>query len=135
MSDTKPQTEAPAQAQPPAPAQAQPPAPARGPADRQTYETASTRVEEIIRRLDSGEASLNETLDLVKEGKGLIEFCAAELESVAGALDELRLDELVARLDGESGRSGTSPTGHDGPGGPASSSDGGTGSPAEVIKS
>ena len=27
----------------------------------QTYETAAARVEEIIRRLDSGEASLNET--------------------------------------------------------------------------
>ncbi len=34
----------------------------------QTYETASARVEEIIRRLDSGEASLNETLKLVGEG-------------------------------------------------------------------
>ena len=34
-----------------------------------TYEAASARVEEIIRRLDSGEASLNETLELVKEGK------------------------------------------------------------------
>src|SRR5271170_7711958 len=41
-----------------------------------TYEQAAARVEEIIRRLDSGEASLNETLDLVKEGKGLIELCA-----------------------------------------------------------
>ncbi len=67
----------------------------------QTYETAAARVEEIIRRLDSGEASLNETLELVKEGKALIELCARELESVAGALEELRLDELVARLEGE----------------------------------
>ncbi len=97
MSDTEPRTEAAAQAQ------AQSPPPAQAPADRQTYETASARVEEIIRRLDSGEASLNETLELVKEGKALIELCAAELESVAGALEELRLDELVARLDGESG--------------------------------
>ena len=67
----------------------------------QTYETAAARVEEIIRRLDSGEASLNETLELVKEGKALIELCARELESVAGALEELRLDELVARLESE----------------------------------
>jgi exodeoxyribonuclease VII small subunit len=65
----------------------------------QTYETAAARVEEIIRRLDSGEASLNETLELVKEGKALIELCARELESVSGALEELRLDELVARLE------------------------------------
>jgi exodeoxyribonuclease VII small subunit len=66
-----------------------------------TYETAAARVEEIIRRLDSGEASLNETLALVKEGKTLIELCAGELESVGAALEELRLDELVARLEDE----------------------------------
>jgi exodeoxyribonuclease VII small subunit len=66
-----------------------------------TYEAASARVEEIIRRLDSGEASLNETLELVKEGKGLIELCAGELSAVGNALEELRLDELVARLESE----------------------------------
>ena len=71
-----------------------------------TYETAAARVEEIIRRLDSGEASLNETLALVQEGKTLIELCAGELESVGAALEELRLDELVARLEDE-GRAGT----------------------------
>jgi exodeoxyribonuclease VII small subunit len=67
-----------------------------------TYETAAARVEEIIRRLDSGEASLNETLALVQEGKTLIELCAGELESVGAALEELRLDELVARLENAS---------------------------------
>ena len=66
-----------------------------------TYEAAAARVEEIIRRLDSGEASLNETLELVKEGKALIELCAKELAAVGDALEELRLDELVARLEGE----------------------------------
>jgi len=66
-----------------------------------SYEAAAARVEEIIRRLDSGEASLNETLELVKEGKSLIELCAKELEAVGDALEELRLDELVARLEGE----------------------------------
>jgi exodeoxyribonuclease VII small subunit len=67
----------------------------------QTYEAAAARVEEIIRRLDSGEASLNETLELVKEGKALIELCARELAAVGDALEELRLDELVSRLEGE----------------------------------
>jgi exodeoxyribonuclease VII small subunit len=71
-----------------------------GPAP-QTYEAAASRVEEIIRRLDSGEASLNETLELLNEGKGLIELCAEELAAVGDALEELRLDELVSRLEGE----------------------------------
>lgn len=66
-----------------------------------TYEEASARVETIIRRLDSGEASLNETLALVKEGKSLIEQCAGELGAVGAALEELRLDELVSRLEAE----------------------------------
>ncbi|HWY18406.1 MAG TPA: exodeoxyribonuclease VII small subunit [Solirubrobacteraceae bacterium] len=72
-----------------------------GAESRQTYETAAARVEEIIRRLDSGEASLNETLELVGEGKALIELCAHKLQTVSGALEELRLDELVARLEQE----------------------------------
>jgi exodeoxyribonuclease VII small subunit len=69
-----------------------------------TYEAASARVEEIIRRLDSGEASLKETLELVSEGKALIELCARELGEVGDALQELRLDELVSRLESEASR-------------------------------
>jgi len=69
-----------------------------------SYEAASARVEEIIRRLDSGEASLDETLALVSEGKALIELCAARLSAVASALEELRLDELVARLEAQAER-------------------------------
>jgi exodeoxyribonuclease VII small subunit len=66
-----------------------------------TYEQAVARIEEIIRRLDSGDAGLRETLDLVKEGRDLIEYCARELEAVSQGLEELRLDELVARLEAE----------------------------------
>jgi exodeoxyribonuclease VII small subunit len=68
-----------------------------------SYEQAAARVDEIIRRLDSGEASLSETLALVAEGKTLIERCAAELGAVGAALEELHLDELVARLEREAG--------------------------------
>jgi exodeoxyribonuclease VII small subunit len=64
-----------------------------------TYESAAARIEEIIRRLDSSEAGLRETLDLVKEGRELVEYCAAELEAVSRGLEELRLEELVARLE------------------------------------
>ena len=65
----------------------------------QTYESATARLEAIVKRLDSGEAGLRETLDLVREGRGLVEFCAAELEAVGKGLEELRLEELVARLE------------------------------------
>ena len=64
-----------------------------------TYESAVARIEQIIKRLDSGEAGLRETLDLVKEGRDLVEYCAGELEAVSSGLQELRLEELIARLE------------------------------------
>jgi exodeoxyribonuclease VII small subunit len=67
--------------------------------DTPTYEAATARLAAIIKRLDSGEAGLRETLELVREGRGLVEFCAAELDAVGRGLEELRLDELVARLE------------------------------------
>ena len=68
-------------------------------AEATTYEIAVGRLEEIIRRLDSNQAGLRETLDLCREGKGLIEFAAGELEAVGQGLEELRLDDLIARLE------------------------------------
>jgi exodeoxyribonuclease VII small subunit len=70
-----------------------------------SYEQASARIEQIVRRLDSGEAGLRETLDLVAEGRRLVEYCAAELDAVGRGLEQLRLEELVARLErgGENG--------------------------------
>jgi exodeoxyribonuclease VII small subunit len=85
MTDHEEQTSAPAAAEP------------------ETYEAAAARVEEIIRRLDSGEASLDETLELLREGKALIELCAGQLTAVGDALEELRLDELVSRLEQQAG--------------------------------
>lgn len=67
--------------------------------DERSYESAVARIEEIIRKLDTGEAGLRETLELVKEGRDLVEYCAAELEAVSHGLEELRLEELVAKLE------------------------------------
>lgn len=67
--------------------------------EERTYESAVARLEAIIRRLDSGEAGLRETLELIREGRELVEYCAGELDAVTKGLEELRLDELVARLE------------------------------------
>jgi exodeoxyribonuclease VII small subunit len=67
--------------------------------EERTYETATARLQAIVQRLDSGEAGLRETLDLCREGRELVEWCAAELDAVGQGLEELRLDELVARLE------------------------------------
>jgi exodeoxyribonuclease VII small subunit len=66
--------------------------------EEKTYESAVDRLDEIISRLDSGDAQLRETLDLCAEAKTLIEFCAAELSAVDQGLKELKLDELAQTL-------------------------------------
>jgi exodeoxyribonuclease VII small subunit len=65
----------------------------------QSYEAAVERLEQIIARLDSNQAGLRETLELCREGRELIEFATAELEAVGQGLEELRLDDLIARLE------------------------------------
>ena len=72
-------------------------------AQPQSYEAATERLEEIIKRLDSGAAGLRETLDLVKEGRTLVDYCAGELEAVGKGLEELHLDQLVERLEAGKG--------------------------------
>lgn len=81
------------------------PAPTAGAdADAPTdYESATARLDEIIARLDSGDAQLRETLDLCAEAKTLIEYCATELAAVDEGLKELRLEDLAASLQ-EPGR-------------------------------
>jgi exodeoxyribonuclease VII small subunit len=64
-----------------------------------SYESAVERLERIIDRLDSGEAGLRETLDLCREGRELVTYCAAELDAVGEGLKELRLDELATSLE------------------------------------
>ena len=68
-------------------------------AETTTYETAVERLEQIIARLDSNEAGLRETLDLCTEGRTLIEYAAGELDAVGHGLRELKLDDLIGRLE------------------------------------
>lgn len=69
----------------------------------ESYEVAVERLEQIIDRLDSGQAGLRETLDLCREGRELVTYCAAELDAVGESLRELNLDDLAARLEGSPG--------------------------------
>jgi len=64
-----------------------------------SYEAAVERLEQIIDRLDSGQAGLRETLELCREGRALVEYCSGELDAVSAGLQELRLDELAAKLE------------------------------------
>jgi exodeoxyribonuclease VII small subunit len=68
-------------------------------AEPDSYEAAVERLEQIIDRLDSGQAGLRETLELCREGRELVTYCSAELDAVSEGLEELRLDELAASLE------------------------------------
>ena len=63
-----------------------------------SYEAAVERLEQIIDRLDSGQAGLRETLDLCREGRELVTYCTSELDAVGEGLKELKLDELATKL-------------------------------------
>ena len=75
------------------------PAEPRAGSSYESYEAAVERLEQIIERLDLGQAGLRETLDLCREGRELISYCAAELGAVGEGFEELRLDQLAAQLD------------------------------------
>lgn len=68
-----------------------------------SYEDAVERLEQIIDRLDSGQAGLRETLDLCREGRELVTYCAGELDAVGEGLKELKLDELAEKLASQTG--------------------------------
>ncbi len=45
-----------------------------------TFEAALSRLEEIVRALDSGSAPLDESLALFEEGVGLVKLCSGKLD-------------------------------------------------------
>lgn len=61
-----------------------------------TFEEALTRLEEIVRAMESGSAKLDESLALFEEGVGLVKFCTGELDSA-----EQKVKILQAGDDGK----------------------------------
>ena len=47
----------------------------------QSYEKSLKRLEEIVKTLESGELSLEKTLELFSEGTNLLNFCGKYLDS------------------------------------------------------
>ncbi len=63
-----------------------------------TFEAALSRLEEIVRLLDSGGAPLDDSLKLFEEGVGLVRFCGKKLDNA-----EQKLKLLVKKQDGSYG--------------------------------
>jgi len=54
-----------------------------------TFEEAQKELEEIVRRLETGEAPLDEALKLWERGEELYRFCRERLDAAEGRIEEL----------------------------------------------
>jgi exodeoxyribonuclease VII small subunit len=63
-----------------------------------TFEEAQRELEQIVQRLESGEASLDEAIALWERGEELYRLCAGKLDSAQGRIDELqrRIDDAAS---------------------------------------
>ena len=64
--------------------------------DKLTFEQAMGRLEEIVKRLEQGDAPLEEALALFEEGTRLLGGCSAQLESA-----EQKVRKLLAGPEGQ----------------------------------
>jgi exodeoxyribonuclease VII small subunit len=53
------------------------------------FETAMEQLEEIVKRLESGELGLDESLALFQKGIGLVRFCEKTLDDTTGKIEKL----------------------------------------------
>ena len=59
-----------------------------------TFEEAQAELEQIVARLEQGQASLDEALKLWERGEELYAFCRSKLDAAEG-----RVEELARRAD------------------------------------
>ena len=56
-----------------------------------SFEAALKRLEEIVRRLESGEASLDESIELYGEGDRLRQQCETRLQAAQAKIEKIQL--------------------------------------------
>ena len=61
----------------------------------QTFEDALSRLETLVEKMESGDGTLDQSLDWFEEGMSLIESCRQELESA-----EQKVKELIKNSEG-----------------------------------
>ena len=54
-----------------------------------TFESAQRELEQIVERLETGQAPLDETIKLWERGEELYRFCREQLDSAHGRIEEL----------------------------------------------
>lgn len=61
--------------------------------NKMTFESALSRLEEIVRAMESGSAALDSSLALFEEGIGLVKFCTKALDTAEQKLKILQKGE------------------------------------------
>lgn len=64
--------------------------------ENMTFEAATARLEEIVKLLEKGSSSLDESLKLYEEGVALVRFCNGALDNA-----EKRIKVLAPTVNGE----------------------------------
>jgi exodeoxyribonuclease VII small subunit len=59
-----------------------------------TFESAQRELEQIVQRLESGDAALDEAISLWERGEELYRFCLGRLDTAQG-----RIEELASRVE------------------------------------
>jgi exodeoxyribonuclease VII small subunit len=62
------------------------------PIEELSFEDALKRLEEIVHRLETGDAKLDEAIKLYEEGSRLRQQCAARLDAAQARIEAIRLD-------------------------------------------
>ena len=58
--------------------------------ENMTFETAMTRLEQIVRQLESGKVTLDESLSLYEEGIALVKLCSGRLDEAEQKIKIIR---------------------------------------------
>jgi exodeoxyribonuclease VII small subunit len=73
--------------------------------DERTFEQAQAELEQIVERLERGQAPLDEALALWERGETLYAFCREKLDAAQGRVEELarRVEESRPPAQGNAG--------------------------------
>lgn len=69
--------------------------------DKMTFEQAMTRLEEIIKSLESDQTSLEHSVDLFQEGIALTKLCSGKLENIENKVAKIVVDGKLEDFDVE----------------------------------
>mgnify|MGYP001132415933 FL=1 len=74
--------------------------------DKKTFAAGLTRLEEIVKKLEQGDLTLEEALALFEEGIGLTRTCNEKLEEAEGKIKLLLLEDDSFQLQTWEGEEG-----------------------------